>query len=89
MGQAFRRATGRIASSRVDTKSQLGKIVEQRPPPPTPPPVVPVDKLPTDDVTPGSGNLSTYLHFCLINFKRIHFRRDVCLCFILQFKQEI
>ncbi|KAL7080926.1 hypothetical protein ACP275_14G009100 [Erythranthe tilingii] len=50
MGQAFRRASGRIGSSRADTKSQLAKPVKQRPPPPP----VPVDKLPADDVTPSS-----------------------------------
>lgn len=65
MGQAFRRATGRIRSSRVDTTSQLGKPIERRPPPP--PPAVPVDKLPTDDVTHGSGNLFTYLKLMFFN----------------------
>ncbi|GFQ04150.1 hypothetical protein PHJA_002558900 [Phtheirospermum japonicum] len=52
MGQAFRRAAGRIGSSRVDTTSHLRKPIDRRPPPP--PPAAPVDKLPTDDVTAGS-----------------------------------
>ncbi|KAI3459276.1 hypothetical protein Pfo_015939 [Paulownia fortunei] len=54
MGQAFRRGTGRIGSSKVDKTSELGKHIDQRPPPPP----VPVDKLPTDDVTPGSEGAS-------------------------------
>ncbi|PIN08154.1 hypothetical protein CDL12_19270 [Handroanthus impetiginosus] len=57
MGQAFRRATGRIGSSRVDTASQLGKPVDRRPPPP-PPQAVPVDKRPTEDITHGSDGES-------------------------------
>ncbi|KAL3641977.1 hypothetical protein CASFOL_012792 [Castilleja foliolosa] len=52
MGQAFRRAAGRIGSSRVDTASHLGKPIERRPLPPSP--AVPIDKLPTDDLTAGS-----------------------------------
>ncbi|KAL6571581.1 hypothetical protein OROHE_003224 [Orobanche hederae] len=59
MGQAFRRATGRIGSSAVGTTSQLGKPVGPRPPPPPPPPPdVPADKLPTEDVTSGSEDAS-------------------------------
>ncbi|XP_059648602.1 uncharacterized protein LOC132294672 isoform X2 [Cornus florida] len=53
MGQAFRRASGRIQSSSVETSSssssQLKKAVERRPPPVT------VDKLTADKVTPDSG----------------------------------
>ncbi|KAL6503401.1 hypothetical protein OROGR_025324 [Orobanche gracilis] len=54
MGQAFRRATGRIGSSVVGTTSQLGKPVGPRPPTTTTPTTTqdaPSDKLPTDDVT--------------------------------------
>ncbi|KAL8490680.1 hypothetical protein ACS0TY_022613 [Phlomoides rotata] len=63
MGQAFRRATGRIANSRVDTTSHIGKSIERtptRPPPPPPPPpgAVPVDKLPTDHVSEGAPRVN-------------------------------
>ncbi|KAL3812869.1 hypothetical protein ACJIZ3_014137 [Penstemon smallii] len=57
MGQAFRRATGRIASSTVDTTpsaaSKLGKPVEKRPP------VVPVKQSPSNEVTPDSEGVSS------------------------------
>ncbi|EYU45558.1 hypothetical protein ABFS82_14G009200 [Erythranthe guttata] len=68
MGQAFRRASGRIGSSRADTKSQLAKPVEQRPPPPPP---LPVDKLPADDVTPASEDASSR-----VNVENVSEERD-------------
>ncbi|XP_057806033.1 uncharacterized protein LOC131020982 isoform X2 [Salvia miltiorrhiza] len=51
MGQAFRRATGRIGSSAVDTTSQLRKPIERPPAPPPPHSSVPVDKNPAADIT--------------------------------------
>ncbi|XP_042018778.1 uncharacterized protein LOC121766575 [Salvia splendens] len=49
MGQAFRRATGRIGSSAVDTTSQIRKPIERPPaPPPNPAPSsISVDKHPS------------------------------------------
>ncbi|KAL0434521.1 UNVERIFIED_CONTAM: hypothetical protein Slati_2786400 [Sesamum latifolium] len=56
MGQALRRATGRIGSSRVDTSttSQLGKPIERRSPAPPALVGVPVEKLPNNDAAAGS-----------------------------------
>ncbi|KAL0393237.1 UNVERIFIED_CONTAM: hypothetical protein Sradi_2546500 [Sesamum radiatum] len=60
MGQALRRATGRIGSSRVDTSttSQLGKPIERRPSAPPAPAGVPVENLPSDDAAAGSEGAS-------------------------------
>ncbi|KAK4433923.1 hypothetical protein Salat_0555000 [Sesamum alatum] len=60
MGQALRRATGRIGSSRVDTSttSQLGKPIDRRSPAPPAPAAVPVEKLPNDDAAAGSEGAS-------------------------------
>ncbi|KAG8372957.1 hypothetical protein BUALT_Bualt12G0121100 [Buddleja alternifolia] len=52
MGQAFRRAAGRIGSSRADTTSQLGKPVDRRPP------AAPVEKVHINDVRPASEDAS-------------------------------
>ncbi|KAK4388455.1 hypothetical protein Sango_2452100 [Sesamum angolense] len=60
MGQALRRATGRIGSSRVDTSttSQLSKPIERRPSAPPAPAGVPVENLPSDDAAAGSEGAS-------------------------------
>ncbi|EPS64545.1 hypothetical protein M569_10240 [Genlisea aurea] len=57
MGQAFRRATGKIAGSSSETASQLVKPIERRRPPPfhPPPTAAPIDdKVPKQEViSPG------------------------------------
>lgn len=72
MGQAFRRATGRIGSSAVDTTSQLRKPIERPPPPPPPPPPpssIPVEKHPTDEITHVSGIfLFNFIWFVEVDF---------------------
>lgn len=56
MGQAFRRASGRIRSSTLDTPSpstspHLKKAADRT----QPPPAVPIDKVPADSIPPDSG----------------------------------
>lgn len=65
MGQAFRRATGRIGSSTVDTASQLRKPIERPPPPPSS--SVPTGKQPTGDITHDSGNFNAFFFITSCN----------------------
>lgn len=76
MGQAFRRATGRIGSSSVDAaSSQLKKPIDRRPPP--------VNKTPADNVGPVAGmpfafsNSTISIH--LFRFYPLKFRNLVLI----------
>ncbi|XP_051152628.1 uncharacterized protein LOC127266426 [Andrographis paniculata] len=56
MGQALRRATGRMGGSRVDAAVQSDKLAGRRPPPPQT--VVPAEKLPGEGAPSGSESAS-------------------------------